>query len=76
MCVIDGQSCGMASGDRCRFFTGLLLQYHESVIHRDTFNKILGAMFKDMNGGIRARPKQRYELTCDLGWTGPFNHHA
>jgi len=63
----------MASGDGFRLFTaGLLPQYGESVIHRDTFNKILGSICEEVYDGIQAQLKQQYDSTRELGWTGPF----
>ena len=63
----------MASGAGFRLFTaGLLPKYGESVIHRDTFNKILGTIYEEVDGGIQAQLKKQYDSTRELGWTGPF----
>lgn len=37
---------------------GLLPQYDVSMIHRETFNKILGTIYEDMNDGTQAQVKQ------------------
>ena len=59
----------MASGDGFRLFTtGLLQLYDESVVHRDRFNRILGTMCREVNGGIEAQLKQQYESISMLGW--------
>ena len=73
MCVIDGWPGGMASGDGFRLFTaGLLPQYGKSLIHRDKFSMILGAICEGVSGGIQAQLKQEYDSTGERGWTGPL----
>lgn len=73
MNAIDGRPYGMASWDGFRLFTaGLLSQYGESAIHWETFNKILGTIYEEVDDGIQAKLKQQYDSTRELGWTGPF----